>query len=116
MYADKDTLIQYMIDRKLSDGTVPTEDDLIYYKPGSSVVGLIDHQASEGRRNSVQSPSADAEEDEASDQGDDGDEPVDMNLVKNLCYTTVDQVTGLPTQRITTICTDSGKKMYRISC
>ena len=107
-----------MIDRQRSDGTIPTEEDLIYYKPGSSVVGLIDHQhqASE-RRDSTQSPSAEAEEkDDASDQGDDGDEPVDMNLVKHLCYTTVNPVKGLPTQRITTICTDSGKTMYKISC
>jgi len=117
IYSDKNTLIQYMIDRQRSDGTIPTEEDLIYYKPGSSVVGLIDHQhqASE-RRDSTQSPSAEAEEeDDASDQVD-GDEPVDMNLVKHLCYTTVNPVTGLPTQRITTICTDSGKTMYKISC
>lgn len=115
VYADKNTLIQYMIDRKRSDGTIPTKEDLIYYKPGSSVVGSIDHQhqASE-KRDSKHSPSVEAEEeDDASDRGDDGDEPVDMNLVKHLCYTTVNPVTGLPTQRITTICTDSGKTIIR---
>ena len=72
------------------------------------------------KRKAVQSPPADAE-DESNDkidnahtntneQGEDY-ETADMNLVKHLCSTTIDLATGLPVQKLTVMCGESGEIM-----
>ena len=51
------------------------------------------------------------------DSNDEG-EATDMNLVKHLCSTVVDEVTGLPIQKITAMCGHTGKRdrMYIAQC
>ena len=130
VFDDKDALVQFMIDYYDREGGVPKEKDLIYYRPVTPSERNSNNPQNyqrlgdnAGSRDNARSPPADAQgkQDEknnadsaagdyTSEQGEE-DETAAMNLVKHLCSTTINPSTGLPSQKLTVMCGDSGEIM-----
>ena len=118
VYHNQDDLVQFMLEYWQQEGKVPTESDMIYFLPNESVIEGPINKAS-GGKDDTQRPSEErggnggnnSDVGESTDDEDEENEAADMNQVKHLCSTTVDPATGLPVQKLTIICGESGKRM-----
>lgn len=120
VFGDKNLLIQYLVDHHSEKDKWVNERDMIFFRP-ISPSSDEEHQLGNGggdsRRDAAQSPPADLEDARANDgDGDDSSveetsDTVEMNIVKHLCSTTVDRRTGLPVQKLTIMCADSGERL-----
>ena len=127
VFYDERTLLSHIMARYLRMKKVINEDDKFFFRPSShgdgegSVhrLGVVE-KCSGG--DSLQADDLDGESDgdeivdtdchEArlgNDERELEEEATEMILVKHLCSTTVDPATGLPTQKLTVLCGDSGE-------
>ena len=121
VFKDKDVLIQFLIHFRSREGKVPNEGDLIYFVSSEEEYhNYYQHylQQEEQRGDAVESSPEDDEKAESNvntdvNTNEQGEEypTTDMNLVKHLCSTTINPSTGLPTQKLTVMCGDSGEIM-----
>ena len=115
VFDNKNLLIQFIIDYQSSNkGKVLNEDDKVYFVSSEE---YVDYQEQEDRGTESTSKDIQAEnekkdtdkqntheEEEAEDY-----DTADMNLIQHLCSTVIDPKTGLPSQKLTVMCGDSGK-------
>jgi len=118
VFDNKNTLIQFIIDYQTSNkGKVLNEDDKVYFVSSEEYINYQEHNQQEDNGAESAAQEAQAEEEKkdtdkqnAHEEEDDGDyDTADMNLIQHLCSTTIDPRTGLPTQKLTVMCGDSGK-------
>lgn len=118
VFDNKNLLIQFIIDYQSSNkGKVLNEDDKVYFVSSEEYINYQEHNQQED--NGAESSSEDTQaEDKKNDtdkqnmhEGEDDEDydTADMNLIQHLCSTTIDPKTGLPTQKLTVMCGDSGK-------
>jgi len=117
VFDDKNLLIQFIIDYQTSNKKVLNEDDKVYFVSSEEYINYQEHNQQED--NGAESSSKDIQvEDEKNgtdkqntheEEADEDYDTADMNLIQHLCSTTIDPKTGLPTQKLTVMCGDSGK-------
>jgi hypothetical protein len=126
-FYDEKTLLEHIIADYLRTRKVINEDNRIFFRPSSrhdkersgrlpgveekcsSGVSLLADDLN-GEIDGDKNIDTDCHEvgfDDARRESD--EEATEMILVKHLCSTTVDQATGLPTQKLTVLCGDSGE-------
>ena len=121
VFDDKNLLIQFIIDYQTSNKKVLNEDDKVYFVSSEEYINYQDHNQQEDRGTESSSKDIQVEDEkngtdkQNTHEEDDKDyDTADMNLIQHLCSTTIDPKTGLPTQKLTVMCGESGKINLRI--
>ena len=119
VFDNKNTLIQFIIDYQTSNKKVLNEDDKVYFVSSEEYINYQEHNQQEDRGTESTAQKTQAEDEKTDKQNtheEEADEvydTADMNLIQHLCSTTTDPKTGLPTQKLTVMCGDSGKIIWR---
>ena len=122
-FDNKNLLIQFIIDYQTSNkGKVLNEDDKVYFVSSEEYINYQEQNNQQEDRETESAAQEAQTEDEKNgtdkqnthEEDDDEDyDTADMNLIQHLCSTTIDPKTGLPTQKLTVMCGDSGKIIWR---
>ena len=119
VFNDKKMLIQHIVDLRSRNGKLVSEEDMLFFHPEEGrryiVPDLNASRKTEEKNNGCnQNRLEDVLEDKV-DAVDSHGEDTEMNLVKQLSSTTVDPVTGFPTQKLTVMSGDSGACCFLLS-
>ena len=117
VFDNKNLLIQFIIDYQTSNrGKVLNEEDKVYFVSSEEYINYQDHNQQEDRGAESSSKDIQVEEEKngtdkqnTHEEEDEDYDTADMNLIQHLCSTTIDPKTGLPTQKLTVMCGDTGK-------